>query len=67
MHCDKCGKEILEDGMFCVYCGNVIKNSKHTESKNIVTTKDKIIFLMISIFWLGMAIYLLIRQGVLKI
>lgn len=72
MFCVKCGKEIPENGKFCVYCGKQIQyfeekvTEKQVDNSNI-TTKEKIYILVISIFVLGIAIYLLVRQGVIRI
>lgn len=72
MFCVKCGKEIPENGKFCVYCGKEIKVFGETVTETQITnynitTREKIYILVVSIFVLGMAIYLLVRQGVIRI
>ena len=72
MFCVKCGKEIPQNGKFCMYCGKEIQDfeKKVTETQvdnSNITTKEKIYILVISILALGMAIYLLVRQGIIRI
>jgi len=72
MFCVKCGKEIPQNGKFCMYCGEQIQDFEEKETEiqvdnSNITTKEKIYILVISILALGMAIYLLVRQGIIRI
>ena len=72
MFCVKCGKKIPQNGKFCMYCGEQIQDFEEKETEiqvdnSNITTKEKIYILVISILALGMAIYLLVRQGVIRI
>lgn len=74
MFCTNCGKEIKEGNKFCTNCGYKVKQILQTdvEENDIkenykVPLKEKIIIIIFLIIMLVVAIYLLIRQGVLKV
>ena len=51
MYCSTCGKEIIEESIYCKYCGAKIKknNNKHTV--------DKTTYLVLAIFCGGLGIH----------
>ena len=51
-YCTKCGKEMSQDGKFCVSCGNPFKESEKSNSKNEVNSTKilVVLFLFILIF-----------------
>ncbi len=75
--CKNCGTEIKEGNNFCTNCGmKVIEdkdidkkiNNQATESqKDKYSNKEKICIVLISAFVIFFMIFLLIKQGVIKI
>lgn len=75
--CKNCGAEIKEGNNFCTNCGiKLVKDNKLNKGINDITTerqevgyskKEKNCIVIISIFTIAFMIYLLIRQGVIKI
>lgn len=74
MICKKCGKEIKEENNFCTNCGTKVVWEDEIDNKQDINNKDlkfskkeKIGIVFIIIFVIAFMIYLLIRQGVIKI
>ncbi len=76
MKCKKCGNEIKEGNNFCTKCGTKIEKEKNiiNEEKREVkkedlklSKKEKIVLAIIILFTIIFMIYLLIRQGIIKI
>jgi len=74
--CKNCGAEIKEGNNFCTNCGMKIvedkeNNNQTTKNKKLkdfkYTKKEKIGIVFITIFVIIFMIYLLIKQGVIKI
>lgn len=74
--CKNCGAEIKEGNNFCTYCGVKIVEDKENNNQTIqnkeyenfkYTKKEKVTIIVIVIFVIVFMIYLLIRQGVIKI
>lgn len=78
--CKNCGAEIKEGNNFCTNCGMKVvedktiykeNNNQTNQDKELedfkYTKKEKITIIFIAIFVVIFMIYLLIRQGVIKI
>ena len=75
MFCYNCGTKIKEGNKFCTNCGCKVKEIKETDTKktnnNIenykITKGEKVFIIIVAVFVILFAIYLLIRQGVIKV
>ena len=80
MLCTNCGMEIKQGNNFCTNCGMKVVEDKAIDKENNnqtnqdkeledfkYTKKEKITIIFIAIFVVIFMIYLLIRQGVIKI
>ena len=74
MICKNCGKEIKEGNNFCTNCGTKVDLKDKIDNKQDISSKDskfnmkeKVGIVLIVIFVIIFMIYLLIRQGVIKI
>lgn len=69
MQCKECGKVIREESNFCTQCGakvEITNKSKSEQKDNAKFTKKEIVYLiLIIIFTVIFALYLLKRQGVI--
>lgn len=76
MICKNCGNQIKEGNNFCTKCGTKIEKEKiiiNEEKREVkkedlkLSKKEKIVLAIIILFTIIFMIYLLIRQGVIKI
>lgn len=75
--CKNCGAEIKKGNNFCTNCGmKVVKDNNLNKGINNITTesqevkyskKEKVGIIVIAIFVIIFMIYLLIKQGVIKV
>jgi len=50
MFCERCGKRVLSDEQYCVYCENAIKEEQEREAERKKKLKEKLVFGIITVF-----------------
>ena len=76
MYCKNCGAKLKEENKFCTNCGNIIseeelniiaqENKKLEERQKQQNKEDRIYFIIGGICMFIVAVFLLLKQGVIK-
>lgn len=77
MYCNNCGTKLREGNRFCTNCGNTIseeeqniimqENSKLEKRQKQQDKEDRIYFIIGGICMFIVAVFLLLKQGVIKV